>query len=76
MGCTKVGVGVDLAHTWRLPPPCLCNDQLATHNFPGIDIDSLIENLIDAQQRINTGEGLVYRKLKEFRGQKLSKLIK
>lgn len=34
------------------------------HNFPWIDIDSLIEDLIGAQQRINTDEVLLYEKLK------------
>lgn len=42
VGITKIGIGVDLTHKRRLPPPGLPNDQLAAHRFPGMDIYSLI----------------------------------
>lgn len=64
MGCTKIGIGVDLTHKRRLPLPVLCNNQLATHNFPGIDIDSLLECLLCAQKISNANEVLSFRELK------------
>lgn len=47
----------------RFPPPGLCNNQLATHRFPGTESDSLIEHLLCTQQISDTEEVLVFSKL-------------